>query len=316
MAVRVTALDDIEIVSRAKGGDGRTVTAYAAVFGQPAEIQDRDGHYHEQIAPGAFAAGLRDRRWPVIVTYNHAKTLAGTPSDLGSVPIGRPIDIREDSKGLLTVTRYNSGDYADQILGAIQAGSLTGMSFTGQFQRSEPEPPYIRGRDGRLPLVTRRQINLLEYGPTPIPAYPDAKVVDVRTGQYGSRAADTIRAPDPERAWTPRERAAYLAEIGVHSESVARYLRTEHKDQERYGQVAELTELEQIAAAWDDGADRCPWCRTGWPWIQAPGRSYYICASCWESETADIRDRRSVAELRARTAAAELAEISAVWGWR
>jgi hypothetical protein len=42
-------LEGIEIVSRAKGGDGRTVEAYASVFDVPTEIHDEHGHYIETI---------------------------------------------------------------------------------------------------------------------------------------------------------------------------------------------------------------------------------------------------------------------------
>jgi hypothetical protein len=46
--IRAVALDDIRIRS---GGTGRTVEAYAAIFGEPAEIMDADGHYYEVNHP-------------------------------------------------------------------------------------------------------------------------------------------------------------------------------------------------------------------------------------------------------------------------
>src|SRR6266568_7666268 len=52
--MRLYPLEDIHILRSADGGDGRTVEAYAAVFGEPAEIQDHEGHYVEVIDPSAF----------------------------------------------------------------------------------------------------------------------------------------------------------------------------------------------------------------------------------------------------------------------
>jgi hypothetical protein len=41
-------LEDIHVRS---GGDGRTVEAYAAVFGAPAKVKDQDGQYMEEMDP-------------------------------------------------------------------------------------------------------------------------------------------------------------------------------------------------------------------------------------------------------------------------
>ena len=74
---RVFPLDDIRILSRGEGGDGRTVEAYAAVFMRPTEIWDQDGHYDEQIHPAAFENTLTQRRNSIFCLYNHGKTLGG-----------------------------------------------------------------------------------------------------------------------------------------------------------------------------------------------------------------------------------------------
>ncbi|MGZ0231118.1 phage major capsid protein [Streptomyces sp. CPS1] len=178
---RVFALDDIQIRA---GGDGRTVTAYAAVFDSPAEIHDQDGHYLEQISRTAFDKTLQERAGRIGVFYNHARTLHGTPSEQGSVPIGTPIEPpRPDGRGLLTVTRYNKTPLADAVLEAIRNGDITGQSFTGRFYKSDPAGPYLPQRSGDLTLVTRKEIGLIEYGPTPIPAYADAEIVGVRAAE-------------------------------------------------------------------------------------------------------------------------------------
>jgi HK97 family phage major capsid protein/HK97 family phage prohead protease len=203
-------LDDIRVMTRAEGGDGRTVTAYAAVFNDPTEIWDQDGHYLEQIHPNGFHNTLQQRRNSVFCVYNHAKNLSGGPSDLWSVPVGVPLPgsegIRTDAKGLLTVTRYNQDEASSRILEAIKSGSLTGMSFTGVFLRSDPEltgpwSEYGPNKLGELPLVTRMEIALIEYGATPIPAYDHAQVVGVRARQEAEgRESVTLLTPDVIRA--------------------------------------------------------------------------------------------------------------------
>ena len=116
-------LADVEIL---RSADGRTVQAYAAVFDIPAEIRDVHGHYREVIDRRAFNEQLADGTGHVRAYYNHGMTVHGTPSELGSVPIGSPMDIRADSKGLLTVTRFNKSELADAVLEAIRAGDLKG----------------------------------------------------------------------------------------------------------------------------------------------------------------------------------------------
>src|SRR6266487_393828 len=52
---RIWDLEDIHIVRTAQGDStGRLVEAYAAAFGQRAEIHDHQGHYEEENDPGAF----------------------------------------------------------------------------------------------------------------------------------------------------------------------------------------------------------------------------------------------------------------------
>jgi HK97 family phage major capsid protein/HK97 family phage prohead protease len=181
LVTRSVALDDIHIRA---GGTGRDVVAYAAVWMSPTEIVDQEGHYREQNARDAMTKSIADRAGRIFSVYNHAKTLAGTPSDTWSVPLGKPLEIRADAKGLLTVTRYDKDPETDRILEKIKSGSLKGMSYTGVFLRSDPPlrpyEQYTPDRAGELTLVTRQEIALIEYGPTPNPAFQDAEIVGVR----------------------------------------------------------------------------------------------------------------------------------------
>ncbi|HEU4541169.1 MAG TPA: HK97 family phage prohead protease [Jiangellaceae bacterium] len=179
---RSWALEDIHILRSADGhSDGRTVEAYAAIFNSPAEIRDQYGHYMEEIERSAFNRTLSHGIDRVGVYYHHGMTLHGTPSDLGSVPIGRPIDVRSDQRGLLTVTRYNKSQLADSVLEAIRNGDIRGYSFRGPIIRSSPKRPP-RARPGApLPMWRHAELGLREYGPTPTPAYADAGILAMRS---------------------------------------------------------------------------------------------------------------------------------------
>ncbi len=171
-------LEDIAIL---KEGDGRTVEAYASVFRSPAEVHDQDGHYLEDIDPGAFTRTIQHKVNRFGVFYNHGLTIHGTPSDRGAVPIGTPLEVRTDNVGLKTVTRYNRTALADEVLEAIRTGAITAQSFSGRFLRSNPSRVPRRARGGELPKVTRLEIDLKEYGPTPFPTYSDALITGLRS---------------------------------------------------------------------------------------------------------------------------------------
>jgi HK97 family phage prohead protease len=183
---------DLEGIEIQRGGDGRTVEAYAAVFDTPAEIRDQHGHYMEQIDRTAFNRELARSRpqggrdyWRTNVFYNHGTDLSGKPNGLLSVPIGSPQDIRPDGKGLFTVTRYNKGEVADSVLEAIRAGDIRAQSFRGRIYKSEKQA----GRGG-LPTIRRSELGLTEYGPTHSAYYADAGIVAVRAEQVAQVLAE------------------------------------------------------------------------------------------------------------------------------
>lgn len=207
--IRTVLLDDISIRS---GGDGRTVTAYAAIFDSETTISDQDGQYREVISPNAFTKTLAERSDQVKVMMNHGMTMQGFPSDRFAMPLGKPLEIRADSKGLLTVTRYNRSALADEVLESIQNGEITAQSFSGQFIQSSPKTPkggFRATPNSALPLVTRSEIALREYGPAIFAAYPGASIVGVRFDRT------TPSEPDDEAPLSQGEPGA--AEPLLHS---------------------------------------------------------------------------------------------------
>jgi HK97 family phage prohead protease len=181
--IRAVALDDIRIRS---GGTGRTVEAYAAIFDEPAEIVDQDGHYFEQNHRAAFNRTIQrsGERFPVV--YNHGMTIAGTPSDRGSVPIGVSKEVRVDKRGVLTVSEYGTSVLADEVLEAIRMGAVKAQSYGGRFLKSDPAVPrggFRADSFGKLRTVTRLEVRMREFGPTPFPAFAGAAITGVRAEQ-------------------------------------------------------------------------------------------------------------------------------------
>lgn len=203
--LRTWALDDISV---SRSGDGRTVTAYAAMFDAPYEVRDQHGHYMESIDRSAFNRTLNNGGSArVACLYNHGLTVYGTPDMLGSVPLGMPLEIRPDGRGLLTVTRYNKSAMADAVLESIRNGDIRSQSFRGRIFRSSPErvPRAVQG--GSLPTVVRHELGLQDYGPTATPVNSGAEIVAVRSA---AQIAAELEHLDPD------ERAALLEEMTRH----------------------------------------------------------------------------------------------------
>lgn len=202
--LRSYALEDIEIQ---RGGDGRTVTAYAAMFDMPYEVQDQHGHYMEQIERSAFnrtlshGAALRS----AVCLYNHGYTASGAPDMMGSVPLGTPLDIRAEPKGLLTVTRYNKTALADAALEAIRNGDIRSQSFRGRIHRSSPERVPKTRAGQPLPTVTRHELGLSDYGPTPFAVNSADMAFAVRSRAQLEQELDHL--DDDERAEVLRKYA-------------------------------------------------------------------------------------------------------------
>jgi HK97 family phage prohead protease len=230
--MRLYPLEDIHIIRSEQGGDGRVVEAYAAVFGQEAEIHDHEGHYIEVIEPTAFNRAIdhasRARGgFPgsVKVLWNHGRDLSGAPSDRFSMPIGVPVHIAAEARGVLTRTRYSETPLADEVLENIRNGSITAQSFVGPIMRSDPQ---LRRGDrhrpdstGALRTVRRTELGLRDYGPVLWPAYSGAEILGVRMSTPGQFGPDPDEELDPGTA--PDDAPAAGDPLTPEGEHSARY---------------------------------------------------------------------------------------------
>jgi len=194
---------ELEGIEVNRSGDGRTVTAYAAVFDQPAMVVDpliARGPYLETIARTAFNKSIGDgAAHRARVLYNHGKTNEGQTSERYSQPIGTPLEVKADGRGLLTVTRYARTPLADETLELIREGAITGQSFRGAVIN------YAERSAASGLTVQLTELGLREYGPVTFPAYTGAEFVSIRSASdLMSAVADLT---DEQRA----ELAALLA---------------------------------------------------------------------------------------------------------
>lgn len=198
---RVFELEDIEIVRAEEGGDGRTVRAYAAVYERPVVVTEPWGEtFEEIIRTGAFRKTIADKGTSFQVLFNHGRTLQGTPAERYAMPLGVPIEVTDDARGVLTVTRYAKTDLADEVLELIRSGAIRGQSFSGEWIQSR----LVRAGGPRgLDRVERIEVSMREYGPTPFPVYTAAKVLSVRSQDLAEQL----------RALADDERAALLAQF-------------------------------------------------------------------------------------------------------
>lgn len=190
---RTYSIKDLHVRS---DGSGRVVEAYAAAFNSRTEIMDQDGHYFETLSPTAFTKTIQEKGAAGFsVLFNHGRTIDGTPNPEATMPIGVPLEVHADERGVFTATRYLDNPLADWVLDAIKGGAIKAQSFSGRFTKSMRSYPGGRGA-GVLPLITRNEIDMREYGPAVFAAYKDAAIVGTRAEQF---VRQLLMAPPDER---------------------------------------------------------------------------------------------------------------------
>jgi HK97 family phage prohead protease len=150
--------------------DGRTMSGYAAVFGSPTRIFERNREFMESVARGAFSRTIaaKDR---VVLMFDH-----GQHPLIGGMPLGKITDMREDDHGLWIEARLSDHFLADIVGTAIADEAITGMSF----RFSVPDGGDVWDRTGDMPTRTINEVKLYELGPVTMPAY-DTTSVGVRS---------------------------------------------------------------------------------------------------------------------------------------
>lgn len=215
----VTRDVDFALATNDAQSDGRTLSGYAAVFGQDTVINSFEGNFVERLAPNCFKKTLQERKYP-ICQFAH-----GRDSRTGGVPIGVFTEMREDDHGLYVEARLFENDLVEPIRQAIEAQAISGMSFTFTVTRDEWMDNQGRSVGGnelqrllwdsgdRGPLQrTIREVRLMEAGPVIYPAYEGTSV--------GVRSMDEITDEQRQAVVEEYRRTMVELESGAKTEAV------------------------------------------------------------------------------------------------
>lgn len=179
--VRGYVTPDLEILSRAKGGDGRTMYGIVVPYGKRQRINDQ--------LEEAFRFGAAAHQ---VATPNRMK-FAREHIKLGGVLIGRATELREDRSGLVGHLRASKTEAGDETLTLVEDGALDELSVGFHAVRSKVHP------DG---LVERVRVNILETAVVLQGAYGRGARIQGLRSTDGAAAEDApLPAPsDPSAA--------------------------------------------------------------------------------------------------------------------
>lgn len=144
------------------GDDGRTVTGFAAVFGNI-------DHGADRLHRGAFRKTLQERAGMIKHLWQHDMWLPPTAKVVDLKEVGReelPETVQakwpEATGGLLVARRYLDTPRGNEILAGVVSGAITEMSFAYDAVKADFEE--VSGDDARGPLMVRnlREVRLFE----------------------------------------------------------------------------------------------------------------------------------------------------------
>lgn len=125
---------ELEIQTRARGGDGRTICGIAVPYGRAQRIDDR---LVEQFRRGAFNHQLRDA---------HRVKLARDHMALGGTLIGATVLLRDDAAGLYGEWRVSNTVVGEETLELVKDGALTDLSIGFRERQNKRLPGGVTER--------------------------------------------------------------------------------------------------------------------------------------------------------------------------
>jgi len=137
--------------------EGRTFKGYASTYDK-----DLGG---DVIAPGAFAKTLAERGARVKVLWQHSE------------PIGRPVDMREDGKGLYVEAKISNTRLGDEALELMRDGVIDQMSIG----YSVPQGKSEYQEDGTRLI---KELKLYEFSAVTFPMNEAAIITGVKSLSY------------------------------------------------------------------------------------------------------------------------------------
>lgn len=137
--------------------EGRTFKGYASTYDK-----DLGG---DIIVPGAFAKTLSERAVRVKVLWQHSE------------PIGRPLMMREDDKGLYVEAQISKTRLGDEALELMRDGVIDQMSIG----YSVPQGKSEYNQDGNRVI---KELNLFEFSAVTFPMNEAAIITGVKSLSY------------------------------------------------------------------------------------------------------------------------------------
>jgi HK97 family phage prohead protease len=145
--------------------EGRTIHGLVVPFGVEITADDGAGPFREMFQRGAFARTIAERGTRVKLLINHDRR--------NRLPIGRAVELREDSKGLTGAFRVSKTSEGDAALELVKDGAVDAFSVG-----------FAPIRDlNRAGIVVRTEVKLLEASLVGFPAYADALIEGVRSAE-------------------------------------------------------------------------------------------------------------------------------------
>jgi HK97 family phage prohead protease len=160
--------------------EGRTIEGYAAVFG------NRDMG-NDVIHPGAFTKTITERGQRVKFLWQHDTKR----------PLGPPLELREDSKGLFVRAKVSETSWGNDALALARDGALDGMSIG--YDAIPASTDYIKSADGET-VRNLRELKLWEFSLVTFPMNEDATVTAVKEAEMAAAEAAAEAAPAPSLA--------------------------------------------------------------------------------------------------------------------
>lgn len=166
--------------------DGLNISGHWTVFDTLVEIHSWEGNYLERVLPGATKKTLRDSMPKMQFDHGHHPLL-------GSLPLGRWTEAKEDERGTWSAGRMADNWLIAPFADSIRSGAVDGMShrfnvkkekwFTAQDREIKDDHELFEmlfwgeGDEDEFPL--RRdliEIQVAEAGPVVWPAYQSTDV--------------------------------------------------------------------------------------------------------------------------------------------
>lgn len=138
--------------------DKRTLTGYAAVFNQDADI---GGWWIERISPGAFSPSLNgDVR--ALVDHDPGRVIGRTKSGT--------LRLSEDSRGLKVEIDVPDTSDGNDLWALVERQDISGMSFGFRVTKQSWD------ETGEIPIRTIEEVELFEVSAVAFPAYEGTEI--------------------------------------------------------------------------------------------------------------------------------------------